>query len=175
MATLALWCHQLTCPDRETKCYSWRGHTPRPRNNSNDFKKTSPITPDTERGDIQIYSLVLRVWGCASNTGWQVVTVWHYHWSLTLGDQPPDTQARPGHHHHHADCRLHLSETFPCYETITKPEVWGMLHKTFICLSFNDWLLTEFPLFCAFLKTSHKLLSADSQYNGCVCTNSNWG
>ena len=40
---------------------------------------------------------------------------------------------------------------------------------------FNDWLLTEFPLFCAFLKTSHKLLSADSQYNGCVCTNSNWG
>ena len=33
---------------RETKCYSWRCHTPRPRNNSNNFKKKL----QSKRGEI---------------------------------------------------------------------------------------------------------------------------
>ena len=57
-------------------------------------------------------------------------------WSLTLADTSPRTPRRGLVISIHADCRLPLSETFSCYETITKPGVWGMLHKTFICLSF---------------------------------------
>ena len=81
-------------------------------------------------------------WGCegAPLTRGAGDKLWHPDnigtWSLTLADTSPRTHRRGLVISIHADCRLPLSETFSCYETITMPGVWNMLHKTFICLSF---------------------------------------
>ena len=80
---------QTPDPDPWDKMLQLESHTPRPRNNSNDFKKTSSIT--VQREDIQKIPPRLgpQCWGCASpltrGCGWHVVTMWH-----------PDN-IRPGH------------------------------------------------------------------------------
>lgn len=130
---------------RETKCFSWRHHTPRPRNKSNDFKKTSSITVRREDSQKIPQVSVRGVEGVPLTRGfrWHVVTMWHPDniGNLVTSDIliraeicPPDTETRGGHHH---QCRLQIGALTDFLMLRNSHKAMGlMLHKTFICLSF---------------------------------------